>query len=528
MKKTFQAALLLLAFCVFACNKNEETASKNTVAQSDSLALPTLENADAPLNFIFVLSDDHRYDFMGFMQKVPWLQTPYMDQMAAEGTHFANAFVQTALCSPSRATILTGMYSFQHTVVDNQAPEPDNLTWFPQYLQQAGYQTGYFGKWHIGHESEKPKKGFDKWIGFPGQGKYYSCKVNVDGQMQQLSDSTYISYYLTEQALRWMDGLDANKPFMLYLSHKGVHEPFNPSAQHKGMYKNETVTWPTSYNPPKGTPMTNAVTGEKSVSPGPLSNAEYQYDLLPDWVKAQRYSWHGVDYAYHGREEMVDNYRNYCEALAGVDSSLGAVLKYVQEKGLAERTVIVYMGDNGFSFGEHGLIDKRHAYEESMRVPMIAWGAGVPKGKTVKANVMNTAIAPTAIHLAGLQAPKQFVGKSLTQHFEHQDTDGENQDVPYTYFWDYEFPMTPTMHAWRGERYKFIRYFGIWSRNELYDMQNDPNELRNLITEPALQDTIKQMQTQLFNWLEANGGLQVPVKPTRNPRFGDWKHPKEY
>src|SRR5688572_20474654 len=135
-----------------------------------------------PMNIIFILADDHRYDAMGFMNKIQGLQTPAMDKMAKEGTHIKNAFVSTALCSPSRASILTGQYAHTHTVVDNDAPLPANLVFFPQYLQKSGYQTSFFGKWHMGNTDDKPQPGFDYWLSFLGQGVYYNPVFNINGK----------------------------------------------------------------------------------------------------------------------------------------------------------------------------------------------------------------------------------------------------------------------------------------------------------------------------------------------------------
>src|SRR3954464_5561761 len=142
-----------------------------------------------PRNVIFILSDDHRYDFMGFTGHVPGLQTPNMDRLAHEGAYLQNAFVTTSLCSPSRASILTGQYAHTHTVVDNQSPAPKSLVYFPQYLQKAGYQTSFFGKWHMGGETDEPRPGFNRWVSFRGQGVYYNPLLNIDGKHVQYKDS---------------------------------------------------------------------------------------------------------------------------------------------------------------------------------------------------------------------------------------------------------------------------------------------------------------------------------------------------
>ena len=145
-----------------------------------------------PKNVIFILSDDHRFDFMGFTGKVPWLQTPNLDRLASEGAYFPNTYVTTSLCSPSRASILTGLFSHSHTVVDNAAPDPGNLTFFPEYLQEAGYQTGYFGKWHMGNHSDEPQPGFSHWESFRGQGVYYGPTLNINGERVTYDESVYI------------------------------------------------------------------------------------------------------------------------------------------------------------------------------------------------------------------------------------------------------------------------------------------------------------------------------------------------
>ena len=167
-----------------------------------------------PRNVVFILADDHRYDFMGFMGKVKFLETPNMDRLAREGAHLQNAFVTTSLCSPSRASILTGLFSHKHGVVDNQTDIRKDLVFFPQYLQQLGYRTAFMGKWHMGHESDEPRPGFDKWISFRGQGEYYDTELNIDGK--KVKSTKHISDELTDYAVEWLKQ-DRDKPFFLYL-----------------------------------------------------------------------------------------------------------------------------------------------------------------------------------------------------------------------------------------------------------------------------------------------------------------------
>ena len=462
-----------------------------------------------PRNIIFILTDDHRYDYMGFTGKVPWLKTPNLDRLAAEGAYLPNAFVTTSLCSPSRASILTGLYSHVHTIVDNHAPDPGNLIYFPQYLQKAGYQTGFFGKWHMGDHNDDPRPGFDHWESFKGQGEYYNPSLNINGERISYQDSTYITDLLTSHALDWLKERDTVKPFFMYLSHKAVHAAFKPARRHKGMYRNNKIDLPSTYNQTK--------------------TGEYRDLKWPQWVADQRVSWHGVDYMYHGRGELQELVVDYCETLMGVDDSVGAVLAYLEEAGLDESTMIIYMGDNGFSWGEHGLIDKRHFYEESVKVPLLVRCPDLFEGgQTVTRMVQNVDIAPTILDEAGLKKPDAMPGMSFADALSGDDDSGGRDKIFYEYYWEYDFPMTPTVFGVRTAEYKYIRYQGIWDRNELYDLKNDPDEMYNLIADPEKQELVKDMAGQLYDWLEATGGMQIPLKRTIKYRFGDFKHKNEY
>ncbi|MBL7700169.1 MAG: sulfatase [Chitinophagaceae bacterium] len=472
-----------------------------------------------PRNVIFILSDDHRYDFMGFTGKVPGLETPNMDRLAKEGAHFLNAFVTTALCSPSRASILTGQYAHTHTVVDNEAPSPANLILFPQYLQKQGYRTGFFGKWHMGGDNDDPRPGFDQWVSFKGQGVYYNPTLNINGKRVEYSDSTYITELLTDLSIEWLKKQPKNKPFFLYLSHKAVHAEFQPARSDKGRYNNIEIQYPPSM-------FLTATDSSRKFTRGKNHSSElkkYNLEDMPEWVKAQRYSWHGVDYMYHGQTDFDQFYQDYLETLLGIDASIGRVLKYLEENGLDKETMVIYMGDNGFSFGEHGLIDKRHAFEESMRVPLLARCPSLIKpGTKVKEIVLNIDIAPTILDMAGIKRPAQVEGKSFLNLIGQKKT-AWRDTVFYEYYWENAFPQTPTQFAVRTSRYKFIRSHGVWDIDQLYDMQEDPYEVNNLIRSPAHQEIAKQLNVALWRWLEETKGLSIPLKPITN-RKGDHRY----
>jgi N-acetylglucosamine-6-sulfatase len=460
-----------------------------------AIAAATPSRRQAPRNVVFILSDDHRFDFMGFMERAPaWLETPNLDRMAAGGAHVRNAFVTTSLCSPSRASILTGQYAHRHGVVDNTSPIPPGTTFFPERLQSAGWRTAFIGKWHMGEESDDPRPGFDRWVSFRGQGVYVDPLLNIDGRQQQFQG--YTTDILTDQALAFLRERRAepDRPFFLLLSHKAVHAEFVPAERHAGRYADVPIPYPPT-----------------------MANTEANYRNKPQWVREQRFGWHGVDYAYHGALDFDTFYRRYAETLLALDESVGRVLDYLEESGLDENTLVLYMGDNGFSLGEHGLIDKRHAYEESIRVPMLAWAPGyITPGSAVEPVVRNIDIAPTILSLAGVRDAGVVDGQSFLPALAGQPLGAEGE-LLYEYYWEYAFPHTPTTFALRGQRFKYIFYHGLWDISELYDLRSDPDERFNLIFTPAYDDTVRAMRNRLFDQLEASDGMRVPV------RRGDWQ-----
>lgn len=521
MKKVLLFSFLIPVLALFALiplRKAEDPVVKKTTA-------------DQP-NVIFILSDDHRYDFMGFTGKVPGLKTPNMDRMAKEGIHFPNAFVTTALCSPSRASILTGQFSHVHEVIDNQAPAKPGLIYFPSYLQDNGYETAFIGKWHMGHNNDDPRPGFDHWVSFQGQGTYYDPNLNVNGERVAYSDSSYMSDVLTEYALDWMKSLEKDQPFFMYLSHKAVHAEFLPAPRHRGVYADQPIAYPPTMYPPDTNPweytsVTAPQPTQKEIQAAQKVN--YDYANVPNWVKAQRGSWHGVDYMYNGQIEFNDFYRRYLETVLGIDESIGQVLNYLEQEELLENTVVIYMGDNGFSFGEHGLIDKRHAYEESMKVPLMVYAPGMIKPATHEGMIQNIDIGPTVLDLAGIETPEQMNGRSFLPFLQGEDITDWRRQIFYEYYWERPFPQTPTTYAVRTDRYKFIKYLGVWDTNEFFDLQEDPYEAQNLIRSPEHQQEIKAMNDALYDWLEGTEGMKIPLKRVGYPRTGaDWKYGGTY
>jgi N-acetylglucosamine-6-sulfatase len=462
------------------------------------LAAPAVAQP-ARRNLVFILSDDHSATTMGCAGH-PWLKTPAMDRMARDGVLFPNAFVTTALCSPSRASILTGRYVHSHEVTDNVTPFAKGAITFPEILRQNGYRTAFMGKWHMGGDTDAPQPGFDRWISFRGQGVYNDPVLNFDGERRKVPG--YLTDLLTGEAERFIAS-SAGRPFCLYLSHKAVHGFCEPASRHRDLYAREPIPYPKS-----------------------MANTEENYRGKPDWVRRQRNSWHGVDGMYNGKISFEQNYRDYCRTLMSLDESIERVFQALDEKQLLNDTLVIYMGDNGFQFGEHGLIDKRTMYEASIRVPMLAHCPDLfDRGRRETGLALNLDIGPTLLDAASVRVPPSMHGRSLL-HLLRGGSDWRSEFV-YEYFWERDYPQTPTVIGLRTDRYSYMEYHGVDDLNELYDTQSDPDQMNNLladvrtgtrggsvfaqIRDPERRKLVGDLRNRIHGILRATGGRREPT-----------------
>ena len=487
---TKKALLGASAAMVLLFNPAIAPAAKPVTAGAATETMPARQAR--PRNIIFILLDDLRFDGMGFLQ--PQLHTPNIDRLARGGSYFPNTVVTSSLCSPSRATILTGQTARNHRVVDNNNSSEEGLTFFPEYLQKAGYQTAFIGKWHMGNDTDAPRAGFDRWVSFRGQGSYLPMAgsgpaarhnmLNVDGK--PVEQKGYISDELTDYAMDWLKSRDTTKPFFLYLSHKAVHSDPIPPDRYAHQYDNTTFALPAS-----------------------AANTPENYRGKPMWVYNERNSWHGIDFFYNTDQKMTDYLKNYYATLSGVDDSVGRVLDYLKKNHLEKDTMVVFMADNGYMIGDHGLIDKRNAYEASVRVPLVVYAPGmVPAGVTNPVQVRNLDIAPTFLDVADVPEPRQFEGQSILPAATGAVAlkDWKSPDFVYEYYWEWTFPMTPGTFAITRDRVKYIQYYGIYDTEEIYDLSRDPNEMTNLIDDPAYFSRKIELRKALFDQLANTQG----------------------
>lgn len=418
---------------------------------------PAARAGRAP-NIVFVLSDDHRADFAGHAGH-PFAATPSLDRLAAEGVRFERAYVTSSLCSPSRASFLTGTTPQRHGVWNNFTPWSDANRTFFEYLSQAGYATAFIGKWHM--PGKLPVlRGVDHFVTFTnlgGQGVYEWCPLVVDGR-EEPSRTRYIATELTDRALAWMEA-QRDRPFALLLSHKNVHADFVADAPERGRLAATPVELPAGAHP--WTHLTNA------------------------------------QYTHLGFAPLGDSIRRYAEALTSLDREIGRVLDFLAARGLERDTFVLYASDNGYLWGEHGLADKRWAYEESIRIPLLVRhpASGHAPGARVGRIVANIDVAPTLLALAGIETPDRMQGRSLLPLLA--DPEAPFRDaLLYRYFFEPPYP-TPTQRAIVTPRYKYVEYEG--RAPELFDLVADPHERTNLAgaapsIEPALAARLAQLE----------------------------------
>lgn len=448
-------------------------------------AQPQQKNLVKKPNIIFVLVDDLRWDAMGFMGQYPFLKTPHIDQLRNEGVHFKNSFCTHSLCGPSRATFLTGMFPQTHGVNTNQEGRELNLDKTPsfgQVLQGEGYETAFIGKWHMA-ESNVPRKGWNYWCSFPGQGQYFGNDLNINGK--NIRNEGYITDELNKYTLDFIDK-NADKPFCIYLSHKAVHEPFTPTDRDKNLYINDSVPEPTSWIDN----MENKPAWQKTKMNADQRRRLREKDLamiLPQKTRKPD-PWPS--------KTGLGKQKDYLRCLTAVDNGMGEIYELLKRKGILDNTIIVFAGDNGYFHGEHGLGDKRLAYNESMRIPLIMrYPKLVNANLTIPEIILNADIAPTFLEMAGVSIPAQMQGKSLVPLL-----DGKNENwrksFLFTYWTDLIYSI-PRITAIRTEKYLYSTTPDINDIDELYDVVNDPAELHNLTKKPEFSKIENQLKKEL-------------------------------
>jgi arylsulfatase A-like enzyme len=442
-------------------------------------------------NVVFVLSDDLRWDCMG-VARHPFLKTPNIDRLANEGIRFSNAFCTSSLCSPSRASFLSGLYAHSHQVINNFTEFPSTIPSYPERLHDDGYNTAYIGKWHMGEGNDEKRPGFDYWASHKGQGQYYDTPFNVNGQRQVIKG--YYAHVVTNLATEWLK--TARRPFSLTVGHKAPHGLWIPEPKYAHAFDNVVIRKPATAVPGPGT---------------------------PDWVSRRIKTWHGIDGPLYGSKDFDTFIRTYHETIPSVDDSVGQIYEALRAMGELDNTIFLFAGDNGFLLGEHASIDKRTMWEESIRIPLLVrYPDAMRDARVVDRMVLNLDVAPSVLDLCGAAPLTTVHGASFKGLGQGKDVAWRNSWM-YEYNFEKEFPYTPNVRGVRTDEWSYMHYPNgpngegqpDTEKPELYNIKTDPLEKHNLIDTPEAQGTLTSLKAELQRIQQQTGGLpdRMPVNP---------------
>jgi arylsulfatase A-like enzyme len=490
------------------------------------LLLPFFSYSQKAPNIIYIMSDDHDADAIS-AYNTKLINTPNIDKIAKQGVRFNRAFVGNSICSPARATLLTGQHSHKNGVKDNFTRFDSSKTTVAHLLTSGGYQTALIGKWHL----HSYPKGFTYWRILPGMGQYHDTRM-ITMQGDTIIEKGYSSDVITDDAINWLNSADKSKPFALFLHHKAPHRNFVPDLKHLEYYHTRTFPFPATFIP--DTTDRSAAWREQTMSiardmrlcsdlkvdPVFLKD-NWQYKTTPDEVATynaiikrmpddQRERYKEI-YAERGRivqgikpgDQSLLKYKyqwymqDYLACVASIDDNVGRVLDWLEKNNLEKNTIVIYTSDQNFYLGENGWFDKRFAYDVSMGTPLVVrWPGHIKAGSVNNTMVQNIDFAPTILDFAGLEIPSAMQGLSLKPLMINQEKDIARRNLYYHYY-EYSKDHTVLPHlAVRSERYKLI-YFYTVNEWELYDLKKDPDEQKNLAHYPAHQKIMAGLKSEL-------------------------------
>jgi arylsulfatase A-like enzyme len=463
-------------------------------------------------NVLVIITDDQRADCLSCAGH-PHLKTPHIDRLAQEGVRFRNAFCTTSLCSPSRATILSGLYASKHGVTNNFTEYPVDLPSFPKSLQKAGYRTAYIGKWHMGEANDLKRPGFDHFVTHKGQGKYFDTEFNFNGTAADDNSTRrvvpgYYTHVVTDIAVDWLKERPAGEPWLLMLGQKAPHSFYVAEPKYATAFDSVPVEYPAS---------------------------AFQLDDKPEWFRIRLDTWHGIygplfdfrkkfpDRTPSAVKDFAAMTRAYWGTILSVDDSVGRLYEHLRATNALDNTLIVFTGDNGILNGEHGMVDKRTMHEPSIRVPLVARYPALTKtpGRVCDELVLHTDLAPTVLELCGAEPLPGIQGRSWAPLVRGDEVRGNAARGRDAFFYEYnyekQFPYTPNVRGVRTRDWKYVRYphgDGSPDRHlaELYDLAKDPEESHNLIRDPAQKERIARLSAELDRLIK-EAGIERDVMP---------------
>lgn len=447
-------------------------------------------------NVLFILTDDQRWDALSLAGNRD-LHTPNIDRLGHEGVWFRNTFCTTSLCSPSRASILSGLYAHAHGVVNNFTEYPKTLKSFPLVLQSEGYDTAYIGKWHMGENNDLPRPGFNWFVTHKGQGQYFNTEFCFNGERREVMKGYYTTV-VTDLAEEWLKRPRDDRPWCLMIGHKAPHSFYTPEAKYAHAFDRVRFPYP---------------------------ETAFMLDDKPAWIRARLSTWHGI---YGPLFEWRKNYpdtspegvtafeamnRAYWATILSVDDSVGRLYSLLKARGELDNTIIIFMSDNGILSGEDGMVDKRTAHEPSERIVQVVRYPGLTpadRPRVIENQVLTIDVAPSLLELCGAPALPNIHGKSWVPLVKTGDPSWRTS---WFYYYNYEkqFPYTPNVRSVRTEQWKYMRYpHGDGGPDrymaELYNIEFDPEERHNLIANPNYARVVKRLRAELVR-LMADTGL---------------------
>ncbi len=447
-------------------------------------------------NVLLIMADDHAPAALSAYGS-SLNRTPNLDRIASEGLRLDRCFCTNAICTPARASVHTGKYSHTTGIKTlNDVIDQTQETTLGMLLHEAGYQTAFVGKWHLGHGGHSDPAGYDFWSVLPGQGRYTDPELLEMGGT--VTEEGYVTDVLTEKSLGWLAQRDADRPFFLVCAHKAPHDPFQPHPKHGSLFTDRPIPEPATFHDNYENRAAAAGMATERVELMHLKN--HLPDPVPQGLSPQEQkAWNYQSYM-----------RNYLRCVASIDENVGRILDFLDDNDLSEDTIVIYTADHGFFLGDHGWYDKRFMYEESIRIPfLMRYPRTVKAGVTSDRIALNVDFAPTILDYTGVQAPAATQGRSLRPLAEDRPPADWRAAMYYRYWMHLAHFNIPAHYGIRTERYKLIYYYGeaLGSSGaidrstppewELFDLETDPNELNNIYHDPAMQGLVAELKSEL-------------------------------
>ncbi len=462
-------------------------------------------------NLLFIMSDDHAaHAISAYGSRIN--ETPHLDRIAAGGMRFDSAFCTNSICAPSRAAILTGTYNHVNGVTTLNTPLDNSLWTFPQALQDAGFETALFGKWHLGHGPDANPSGFDRWRVLPGQGHYHN-PVFVDSELGLDEVGGYVTDLITDDCLGWLEQRDLDRPFALFCHHKAPHRTWEPDAKHFMMYDDVEIPYPDTFRDDLvGRAEVVQAVRMRMMDLDPVTDLKA---TVPDGLTLDE----EIDWRY---QRYI---KDYLRVVASIDDNVGRMLDHLEETGLADNTIVVYTSDQGFFLGDHGWFDKRLMYEESLMMPLLVrYPRAITAGSTCDEIVVNVDFCPTLLDLMHVDVPADVQGRSFRPLLEGADVEDWPTSMYYRYWMHNDGAHAcPAHYGVRTKTHKLICYYNDpldqpgaqgptnpveW---ELFDLVADPLEINNLFGRPEVAAVAEELMAELARLQRAVGDDPYPA-----------------